>query len=66
MGAAIKNAMITRMVNSFDKRITISLTGAPSTLRIPISFLRCIAINEINPYNPKAGYKNGDAREYLI
>jgi hypothetical protein len=40
-----------------DNMTTISPTGAPNTLRIPISFFRRTAMNEMRPYKPKQEIK---------
>ena len=45
--------MSTHLTNSLDKKQTIPEIEAPSTLRIPISFVFCSAVNEVNPNKPR-------------
>ena len=42
-GAAIRQLNITKTTNSLESSIHTCVTDAPSTLRIPISFVRCCA-----------------------
>ena len=43
IGEAIRIAMPTSFIKSFDNNLTTPVTEAPSTLRIPISLVRCLA-----------------------
>ena len=46
-------AIITSFMKSLESILVTEVTLAPSTLRIPISLVRCFAINVANPNNPK-------------
>src|ERR1700730_804228 len=52
-GDAITIDIATSFKKSFDKSVTIPATLAPKTLRTPISFVRCSALNVANPNNPR-------------
>src|ERR1700722_371915 len=56
-GEAITNEMKMSLIKSFDKRKTILLTDAPSTLRTPISFVRCVVVNNESPSKPRHAMK---------
>lgn len=56
-GQAIRLAMITHLVNSFDSIITILEVLAPKTFLIPISLIRCWVRNVESPNNPKQATK---------
>ena len=53
IGVAITKEMITRIKKSFDNNCTMPVTLEPSTLRIPISLLRCSALNAARPNRPR-------------
>jgi len=53
MGAEITNAMITNFEKSLDIKVIRLEIEAPRTFRIPISFIRCSAVKEASPNNPK-------------
>ena len=57
IGAAITNAMITRIVNSRESCMMRLRLVAPNTLRIPTSFFFRSAVNEANPTNPRHAMK---------
>ena len=46
-------AMTTSLAKSFESKTIISGTLAPSTLRTPISLMRCSAANVANPNSPR-------------
>ncbi len=46
-------AMNTIRMKSLDNNATIPATEAPSTFRMPISFIRCSAAKAESPNNPK-------------
>src|SRR6266487_6759224 len=52
MGAEIKNETIINRKKSFDNMNEMSFTEAPSTLRMPISFIFCSIIKESSPTRP--------------
>src|SRR4030095_16881915 len=52
-GEAIMIEMITSFTKSFDSIAVIPLTLAPSTLRMPISLLRCSAMNADKANKPR-------------
>src|SRR5215831_17202992 len=49
MGDAITTDTATNFKKSFERRATIPETLAPKTLRTPISFIRCSALNVASP-----------------
>ncbi len=49
----MKNEIDTNTTKSPDNKPQTFTIEAPSTFRIPISFFRCSATNEINPNNPR-------------
>ena len=51
-GDAITKAIITRRKKSFESKPTIPVAEAPSTLRIPISFVLRTTTKAINPQSP--------------
>jgi hypothetical protein len=52
-GEAMNNAIATSFRKSFENKITMLATLAPSTLRTPISFVRCSALNVASPNKPR-------------
>jgi len=50
---AITQAASTRITKSFDSICHRLATEAPSTLRMPISLVRCSATNEASPNSPR-------------
>ena len=52
MGEEITKEIITRKEKSFDISRTRLGTVAPSTFRMPISFVRCSAVKAARPNNP--------------
>lgn len=57
MGEAIKMAAKTRIITSLDNKYSILIVVAPSTFRIPISLVRCSAVKETSPNNPRQEMK---------
>src|SRR5579859_2181354 len=53
MGMAIIKATTTRLKKSFDSNETSWVTDAPTTLRMPISFLRRLVIYMTRPSRPR-------------
>ena len=51
-GVAITNAKINTR-KSLDNKLNKEATLAPNTFLIPISFVRCSAVNNTNPNNPR-------------
>src|SRR4051812_12994821 len=51
-GNASNDAIKTGFRKVFDNIVAISITLAPSTFRIPISFILCSALKADNPNNP--------------
>src|SRR3954462_12448435 len=56
-GEAIKNEMTTSFKKSFDSSPTMPAVLAPSTLRIPISFMRCSTLKVVRPNKPRQEIK---------
>jgi len=52
-GEAIKKAIITRTKNSLVSNRTIPADDAPSTFRMPISFVRRVVLNDDKPNKPR-------------
>jgi hypothetical protein len=52
-GKAIMAAIRTSFKKSFESILTIPVTEAPSTLRIPISFVFCSAVKVTRPNKPR-------------
>ncbi len=52
-GEAMKMAKHTNCTKSFESRVTMPATEAPSTLRMPISLVFCWAVNAARPNKPK-------------
>ena len=50
-------AINTRMMNSLDIYLTTLATDAPRTFLIPISLVRCSAVNEDSPNIPRQEIK---------
>ncbi len=53
IGEAIKKAMHTSFRKSLEMSATTPETLAPNTLRIPISLVRCSAVNVAKPNKPR-------------
>ncbi len=56
-GAASTKAMPTSLRKSLESSATMLPTDAPSTLRTPISLVRCWAVNEASPNRPRQATK---------
>src|SRR3954468_3074796 len=54
---AMMAAKPTSFKKSFDNSVTIVLTSAPSTLRIPISFVRWLMVKADSPNKPRHAIK---------
>src|SRR5688572_9918149 len=52
MGAATRNDTMMSTANSLYNNFKIPGTDAPSTFRIPISFVLCNVVNDAKPNNP--------------
>jgi len=61
MGEATIQLMIKSTINSFESNNQTSDTDAPSTLRMPISFVRCYAMYAARPNNPRQEIKMASA-----
>ena len=57
IGEAISNAINTSFTKSFESSAAIPVVDAPSTLRTPISFLRCAMLNADSPNKPRQAIK---------
>ena len=53
MGVAIRQEISTKTTKSLDKDCQSLATDAPNTLRMPISLVRCSAMNDARPNKPK-------------
>src|SRR5919199_2266294 len=52
IGVAIRRAIKTSFRKLADNRVMMLVTDAPITFRIPISLVRCSAVNMASPNNP--------------
>src|SRR5688572_22368623 len=52
-GTPMNNETATRAINSFDNKPHKLNSDAPNTFLTPISFVRCSAINDAIPNNPR-------------
>src|SRR4030095_5622544 len=57
MGDAMTKAIATSLMKSFESSVTIFDTDAPSTLRTPISFVRCAVEKSDKPNKPRHAIK---------
>src|SRR6267378_71753 len=53
MGSDSTVARKTSLIKSIESKETILNNEAPNTFRIPISFVRCTAVYDDNPINPR-------------
>ena len=51
-GLIMTNEMAIRKEKFLESKTVICVSVAPNTFRIPISFVRCSAVNEARPNNP--------------
>ena len=63
IGEATSMESNTNFKKSLDNKPLIDTILAPSTLRIPISLVRCSIVNAANPEQPHGGQDNSDHRE---
>jgi len=66
MGDAIRIDKRINLIKSFESKDVIPKTDAPSTLRMPISLVRCSAVNVASPKRPRHAIKIAMMAEYFM
>src|SRR3546814_7700709 len=65
IGHAMTIATKTSFIKSFESKDTTPPTEAPNAFRMPISFVRCSAVNAVKPKRPRQEIKMASrANEY--